>query len=154
MYDKVLVPVDGSPLAESVLPHVAVVAGGCGVQRVTFLRVVEPIIYGSEQESAPKWEFAESFDHDNAAAAEAYLNDLVGRTKLGRVEVNSAVVMGRPAEKIPEYAEKNGYQLIILATHGRSGVSRWVWGSVADRVLRSACIPVLMVRAPGCTPGL
>jgi len=44
--------------------------------------------------------------------------------------------------------------LIVIATHGRSGVSRWVWGSVADRILRSACVPVLMVRAPGCFPGI
>jgi nucleotide-binding universal stress UspA family protein len=44
--------------------------------------------------------------------------------------------------------------LIIIATHGRSGVSRWVWGSVADRILRSSCVPVLMVRAPGCVPGI
>jgi nucleotide-binding universal stress UspA family protein len=44
----------------------------------------------------------------------------------------------------------NDFDLIIIATHGRSGVSRWVWGSVAERILRSACVPVLMVRAPGC----
>ena len=43
---------------------------------------------------------------------------------------------------------------LVIATHGRSGVSRWVWGSVADRILRSACVPVLMVRAPGCVPGI
>ena len=49
---------------------------------------------------------------------------------------------------------KNEVDLIAISTHGRSGISRWVWGSVADRVLRSACVPVLMVRAPGCVPGV
>ena len=55
---------------------------------------------------------------------------------------------------IAEYATKNEIDLIVIATHGRSGVSRWVWGSVADRILRSACVPVMMVRAPGCVPGV
>jgi nucleotide-binding universal stress UspA family protein len=55
---------------------------------------------------------------------------------------------------IADYAEKHGLDLIMIATHGRSGISRWVYGSVADRVLCSACVPVLMVRAPGCTPGI
>jgi len=52
------------------------------------------------------------------------------------------------------YANKNGFELIIIATHGRSGLTRWVLGSVADRVLRSACVPVLMIRAPGCEPSI
>jgi nucleotide-binding universal stress UspA family protein len=42
----------------------------------------------------------------------------------------------------------------VIATHGRSGISKWVWGGVADRILRSSCVPVLMVRAPGCVPGI
>ncbi len=60
--------------------------------------------------------------------------------------------MGGVAEGIADYATKNDADLIIMATHGRSGISRWVLGSVADRVLRSSCVPVLMVRAPGCEP--
>ena len=47
-----------------------------------------------------------------------------------------------------------GTFFVIIASHGRSGVSRWMWGSVADRILRAACVPVLMVRAPGCGPGV
>jgi nucleotide-binding universal stress UspA family protein len=53
-----------------------------------------------------------------------------------------------------EYANNGGFDLVIIATHGRSGVSRWVWGSVADRLLRAVCIPILMVHAPGCVPGI
>ncbi len=55
-------------------------------------------------------------------------------------------------EEIAKAASDLETDLIIMATHGRSGVSRWVWGSVADRILRAACVPVLMVRAPGCVP--
>ena len=58
------------------------------------------------------------------------------------------------AEDVANYASKTGADLIVIATHGRSGPSRWVWGSIADRILRSSCVPVLMVRAPGCVPGI
>jgi nucleotide-binding universal stress UspA family protein len=64
--------------------------------------------------------------------------------------VKTEVVMGKAAESIAEYAEKRGVDLIAIATHGRSGVSHWVYGSAADKVMRSACVPVMMVRAPGC----
>ena len=62
--------------------------------------------------------------------------------------------MVRSRRPLADYATKNQVDLIVIATHGRSGVSKWVWGSVADRTLRSACIPVLMVRAPGCVAGI
>jgi nucleotide-binding universal stress UspA family protein len=58
------------------------------------------------------------------------------------------------AESIAEYAEKNSADIILIASHGRSGISRWVMGSVADRILRSARVPVMMIRAPGCLPGI
>ena len=86
--------------------------------------------------------------------AEKYINQAKAKVNLKGVEVNTAVLRGNPAETLAEYSSKNGVDLIIIATHGRSGVSRWVWGSVADRILRSACIPVMMVRAPGCIPGI
>jgi nucleotide-binding universal stress UspA family protein len=53
---------------------------------------------------------------------------------------------------LADYATQNGVDLIIIASHGRSGVSRWVLGSVADRIVRNSCVPVMMVRAPGCEP--
>ena len=148
MYKKILVPLDGSDLAECVLPHVESIAKGCGVQEVMFLRVVEPLSrtvgpYITEED-------VQSMNSQNRAAAENYLRQLVKRTKYSGVTIRSEVVAG----SIADYANKNGVDLIIIATHGRSGVSRWVWGSVADRVLRSASVPVLMVRAPGCVPGI
>lgn len=157
MYKKVLVPLDGSELAECVLPHVETIARGCGTQSVVFLRVVEPFIYMM----ASGWENGGSFfsgdeieriNSENRAAAKRYLDQLLSRTKYDGVNVQSAIITGKAADSIAEYATKNGVDLITIATHGRSGISRWVWGSVADRVLRSAGVPVLMVRAPGCGP--
>ena len=79
---------------------------------------------------------------------------MVDRIKLGGVKVQTQVLMGKVDHGLADYATQNGVDLIILATHGRSGISRWVWGSIADRILHSACVPVLMVRAPGCVPGI
>jgi len=155
MYQKILVPLDGSELAECVLPHVEAIAKGCEVKNVAFLRVVEPFQAPSgEARSIFTNEDVKRIDSENKATAESYLNQLVNRTKYDGVNVQAEMISGGAADSIAEYATKNGVDLITIATHGRSGVSRWVWGSIADRILRSSCVPVLMVRAPGCVPGI
>tara|TARA_B100000315_G_scaffold248479_1_gene278410 strand:+ start:67 stop:546 length:480 start_codon:yes stop_codon:yes gene_type:complete len=157
MYKNILVPLDGSELAECILPHVESVVKWGGVESVTFIRVVEPVNMSSTigdegyTFSDKEWRRMET---ESRAAAERYLTGLMDRIKYGGINVTSKVLTGgRTADMITEYATKNGVDLITIATHGRSGISRWVWGSVADRVLRSSSVPVLMVRAPGCEPG-
>ena len=93
-------------------------------------------------------------DSENKASAEQYLSQLVSRIKYNEVNILSEVIYGRAVESIADYATKKGVDLITVATHGCSGVSRWVWGSLADRILRSACVPSLMVRAPCCVAGV
>jgi nucleotide-binding universal stress UspA family protein len=153
MYKKILVPLDGSELAECVLPHVESIAKGCGVGSVVFVRALDTYVpsatYAYVSESLRK-----EIEENNEKAAREYLDEVAGRVNLGGIEVQKQLITGRAAESIAEYATKNDVELIAIATHGRSGVSRWAWGSVADRVLRSACVPVLMVRAPGCVPGI
>ena len=158
MYKKILVPLDGSELAECVLPHVESIAKGCGVETVTFVRVVAPIkmpVSSIDEEYtfiAEDWKRLESMSR---AMAENYLNKLMNRVKYIGIDFQSEVLGGgRAADMIADYATKVEVDLIIISTHGRSGISRWILGSVADRVLRSACVPVLMVRAPGCVPGI
>lgn len=153
MYQKVMVPLDGSELAECVLPHVEAIAKGCGVGEVVFVRAVEPFrALGSDGYVSE--DLKKEVDAKGKAAAKDYLDQVVNRIKLDGVKVRRQVVTGKPAESLADYATHNNADLIIIATHGRSGVSRWVWGSVADRILHSACVPVLMVRAPGCIPGI
>ena len=155
MYKKILVPLDGSELAECVLPHVEAVASGCSAQDVIFLRAVSPFYIPTAADGAVfNDESIKRINAQNRAEAESYLNGLVNRTKYDNVNVKSEIIFGRADESITDYAAKNEVDLITIATHGRSGVSRWVWGSVADRILRGACVPVLMVRAPGCVPGI
>jgi len=155
MYKKILVPLDGSELAECVLPHADSIAKGCGVQDVVFLRVVEPFhIPSGSYGTGLSEEDIIRIDSDNKASAENYISQLVSQKKFNGAIIHSEIISGKAPEGIADYATKNNIDLIIIATHGRSGISHWVWGSVADRVLRSACVPVLMIRAPGCVPGI
>jgi len=150
MYKKVLVTLDGSELSECVLPHVEAFRKGFPGCRVTLLRVVEPVestvAAHADVISPEQWKAREE-----ALIAEAgdYLKQVTARLDQGGGPVDAKVIAGRVDERIVDYAEQEGVDLIIMATHGRSGVSRWVRGSVADRVLHYAHFPILMVRAPG-----
>ena len=151
MYKKILVPLDGSILAECVLPHVDSIARGCAAESVTFIRVVELPYLPVTVDSGYSLTTGDlrKLEDEFKDAAEKYLSRIVNGVKYDGVKVQSKVVSGKPAESIADYAAKNKVDLIIIATHGRSGASRWVWGSVADKLLRSVQVPVLMVRAPG-----
>ena len=155
MYQKIMVPLDGSELAECVLLHVETIAQAGGVQSVVFVRAVEPFSMSSVR-GGPDFteEQIKEIDSRTLTAAKNYLDQLVSRLDYGQVNVQKEVITGKVAESLADYATKNEVDLIVTATHGRSGVSRWVWGSVADRLLRSSCVPVLMVRAPGCIPSI
>jgi nucleotide-binding universal stress UspA family protein len=152
MYKKIMVPLDGSDLAECVFPHVEAVAGGCHVADVVFVRAVEPFVMQMIYDSGyyfPQKQMDE-IDARNEAEAKKYLSEVVNRVKLAGINVQAQIIKGKAADSLALYADKNGVDLILIATHGRSGVSRWVWGSVADKILRSASVPVMMIRAPGC----
>ena len=155
MYKTILVPLDGSELAECVLPHVDTVAKGCRVSKVVFIRVLEPF----DAPAAAEFSFApEDIAEKNLAIrradAENYFKTVREKIRLPGIDAEWKIETGRVPETIAEFSLKHEIDLIIISTHGRSGVSRWVWGSVAERVLRSSCAPVLMVRAPGCCTGL
>jgi nucleotide-binding universal stress UspA family protein len=150
MYQKIMVPLDGSELAECVLPHVETIAQAGGVQSVIFVRAVEPFSMSSVR-GDPDFteEQMKEIDSRTLVVAEKYLDQLVSRLDYGEVNIQKEVLTGKVAESLADYATKSEVDLIVIATHGRSGVSRWFWGSIADRLLRSSRAPVLMVRAPG-----
>jgi nucleotide-binding universal stress UspA family protein len=152
MYQKIVVPLDGSKLAECVLPHVQALTKTCEVAHVILVRVVEPVTGLVADYPLPEAQVAK-INLDNLSAAETYLADVLKRLELGASHGEAKVLTGAPAASIADFATKEAADVVVIATHGRSGVSRWVWGSVADRILRAACVPVLMVRAPGCAPG-
>ena len=145
---------DGSELAECVLPHVETIAKGCEVREIVLIRVVEPLEMPTRGGLAFSQDELDRMEAERKSEARDYLNQWVDQLNRKGLFVRSELLDGKAAESIAEYAEKTEADLIAIATHGRSGVSRWYWGSVADRILRSACVPVLMVRAPGCIPGI
>ena len=156
MYNKILVPLDGSNLSECVLPHVESMSKSCGIKEVVFIRIVEPrsMPYTSDEYRLMNLEF-EQMETAEKIAAQNYLEKLIEKMKVQNVRFSCKVKIGEKiADIIADYAFKNAADLIIIATHGRSGVSRWALGSIADRVLRSSCVPVLMIRAPGCMSGI
>ena len=149
MYKKVLVPLDGSTLAESVLPHVGSIAECCQSE-ITFLRVVEPAIY-SDSTHILEWQALDRINEENRKAADQYLTELLARVHYNSGEVHKVVITGKPTDTITNYARQNDTDLIILTTHGHSGVSRLVWGSVTDHILRMVGIPILVIRPTGFT---
>jgi nucleotide-binding universal stress UspA family protein len=82
------------------------------------------------------------------AEARSYLKEVLGRVKAKGLTVSSKVREGNPAEEIIAFAEESGSDMVAMATHGRSGIERWVMGSVADKVIRSGTTKVMLVSAP------
>jgi len=149
MYKKMLVPLDGSEFSECVLDHVRAIAIGCQVPEVVLLGVAEPVTHqlyymvGIENQVDDMQKQTEKY-------AESYLSKAADSLKKDDIAAQTAVVSGRAAEEILDYANKNQVDLIIMSTHGRSGVSRWVLGSVTDRVVRHSRAPVLTVAPTEC----
>ncbi|MBA4396890.1 MAG: universal stress protein [Syntrophus sp. (in: bacteria)] len=141
MYEKVLVPLDGSKLAECVFPYVRELAAGGVLRELILLNVVE----------IPSAWVAEGIDlidirHLRVNSAQEYLADVQSRVSFAGVKAETEVMEGEPAHIIAEYAKTNGVNLIVIATHGYTGMKRLMFGSVALRVLHDAHIPVLLIR--------
>jgi nucleotide-binding universal stress UspA family protein len=149
MYKTIMVPLDGSELAECVLPYVEAFVNQCQVQTIVFIRVLEPLTSATAREYSISLEEMEKREMGRKNTANLYLKEVAGRLKADGTKLKTEVLIGRVADELAEYAENSDIDLILIATHGRSGISRWVRGSVADRILRSASLPVMMIRAPG-----
>ena len=154
MYSKIMVPLDGSELAECVLPHVETISNSGQVKNVVLVRVVNPIRLPASVPATGDFGFREEdrlqLEDHRRLTAESYLKKLANRLKIEGASISHAVVEGKVADSLADYAVNNDVDLIVIASHGRSGVSRWVMGSIAEKMVRSSCVPVLMVRAPGC----
>ena len=145
---KILVPVDLSPHAERAFGYATGVARRFGAQ-VTLLHVVEdPFATGAwgPETYVPN---AGELLREQIAGAERQLTPWKDRPAAQGLAVTTAVITGRPAQSIIDYAASEGCDLIVMGTHGRTGLSHAVMGSVAERVVRKARCPVLTVRAHG-----
>ena len=95
----------------------------------------------------------EVMEEEEKTSAANYLKEVTNRVKQGGIKFKTDVLVGKVADSLVDYVDANEINLVLIATHGRSGISRWVRGSIADRVLRSSRAPVLMVRASGKMDG-
>jgi nucleotide-binding universal stress UspA family protein len=153
MYKKVVVLLDGSPLAEQVLPHVAEIIKDRGSE-VYLLSVAPTVVTAMAAPADIQPAFATTdylvveLGEQEKIARELtdYLDKVAQDLRPLAEQVSRVIRFGRPAEEILSYADKVGADLIAMCTHGRSGLGRWVYGSVADKVLRGAKCPVLLVR--------
>lgn len=145
MTAQILVPLDGSRLAEQALPCAMMLARTLPAELI-FLRIasipadVEGLLDGTEATVA-------AVKEELTKEATIYLTDVADRFQDRDVSLHWSVRHGPAAETILEYARETGVETIVMATHGYTGVRRWVHGSVAERVLQSADLPVLLVRA-------
>lgn len=134
-----LVPLDGSELAEAVLPHVKTLAKQQNAKpmEVVLFSVLERLVEsGYYIPDVPM----------RLEKQQEYLAKIEGRLKDAGLSVRSEVRKGKPAEQIIEYASENPLNLIVMSTHGRSGLGKWVFGSVAGKVLHTASSPIFLVR--------
>jgi nucleotide-binding universal stress UspA family protein len=142
MYKRVLVPLDGSPLAEAIIPFIVQIAGPLDLE-IVLVRVLQPIppevVEGARHvvlEDVPA-RFEE---------ARTYLATVADRLAVNGIRVRTDVRRGEPVSEIVGGARDAGADLIAMTTHGRSGLGRLLFGSVAEAVLRHAEIPVFLMR--------
>jgi nucleotide-binding universal stress UspA family protein len=157
MYKKILVPLDGSKLAECAIPYAEALAKGCDTEKVILVSVTERVqgYRAFEEHGQPMGQrlVPEAFGKKEKQA-QRYLDRIAKKIAAKGINVSTEVLLWKPEEAIVGYAKQYGCDLIVMASHGRSGPSRWAHGSVADKVLRGSPVPILMVKAPGCVPSV
>jgi nucleotide-binding universal stress UspA family protein len=167
MFKSILVTLDGSPVSEAVLPHVMKMSEGTDA-RVTLVTVAAPPEAMREGRISRRelLHTAGQFEHANLQRTEVvhegeteeqarqraedesiqYLEERSHPLRERGIETDRAVLFGDAAEEILEYARRHGPDVIAMATHGRSGISRMLFGSVTEAVVRESPVPVLIVR--------
>lgn len=142
MTKQILLPLDGSTMAEQALPYAVAQAERFRAELI-LLRAIGPFPQSNSlslaetgwiQEQMKEW-------------ARDYLESIATRVRVEGIPVKVVVLQDPPHEAITQFAEANGVYLIVICSRGQSGPSRWLMGSVADRVVRGAAVPVLLVRA-------
>jgi nucleotide-binding universal stress UspA family protein len=145
MFNKILVCLDGSKLAEQVLPYAIEQALRFESQLVLLSVIVPATSTSTVWEPAPE-ELVEK-QAEAEKAAEAYLKNILNRlSEEQRLRTEYLTLEGLVAETIVEYAQNNKVDLIAIATHGLGGLRRLAFGSVADFVLRNSNVPLLVIR--------
>jgi len=152
MYNKILVPLDGSPLSEEVLTHVRAIAR-CMNAQVLLVRVPVVMPYDYNIVDA---ELISTLEANARVEIQTYLEKMTASLAAEGIRVSYLIGEGLVAETLLAIADSEECDLICMSTHGRSGLARMLMGSVADRVVHGAIAPVLLIRpnAPETKPGV
>jgi nucleotide-binding universal stress UspA family protein len=147
VYKKILIPLDGSNLSEYAVKHLNSVTMTAGGTSLILLRVVEPItnLYAGGYYA---FELAAKAKKEAKTDAHKYLEKIANKLRQKGIDIETVVTDGVPADDILDYVAKHKVDLIIMSTHGRSGISRWFAGSVAEKVIRHSTVPVLITPPP------
>ncbi len=153
MYERIVVPLDGSELGEAALPYVEELATSLEPKtkvEVILLEVITTLTYYvASNQVATSIPYTEKEMEQIKDKAKSYLEKVAQRLRSKGVTVKTMVSTGHAAEEIIKAAEETKAGLVAMSTHGRSGISRWAFGSVTDKVLREGKVPILTVRALG-----
>jgi nucleotide-binding universal stress UspA family protein len=143
---RILVPLDCSAMGASALPFIEILAGVCQADLV-LLYVIQPpdslLMFGQGLAGVP----TPVMENLQKIQAEEYLETISMRLNRMGLKTSTAINFGLPAEKIGDFAKENEIDLIAMSSHGRTGLGRWVFGSVTDKVLHAGDSTVLVVRA-------
>jgi len=141
MFNRILIPLDSSKLAECVLPHLVAIAKICDPE-VQLLRVAEPLGVTARQRMIDPvdWQIRK-------AEAGSYLDDIAGRLQDAGLRVSVQLCDGRPAEQIIDTARSLDSDLILMSSHGQSGISPWNVSSVVQQVILRANRSLMIIRA-------
>lgn len=148
MYKKILAPLDGSELSECSLKHVTAIAKGCAVPGVVLLHIIEPPTYTAY--AVISQELLSDILRKSKTKTKRYMAKAVDKLKKNGINAKTVIIEGMPSDEILNYTEKNQVDLIIMSTKGSSGLTRWAFGSVTDKVMRNSPVPVLVIAPPGC----
>ena len=148
MYRKILVPLDGSEFSECSLEHVKAVAKACRTKEVVLLRVIEPHPQTADIGGLTAEKWYRDAQIKAKTEIERYISRVADKLKKEGIAAKGVVISGPAADEILDYANNNQMDLIIMSTHGRTGVSRWVLGSIAEKIIRHSAVPVLIARVP------
>jgi nucleotide-binding universal stress UspA family protein len=137
MYKSILVPLDGSGLAEAILPEIEKVAASMRA-RLILLRVCRAHVFPGKDPTKAEVEIVRK--------AEKYLDEITGQLTAKGFEAEAHVRYGDVANEILTHSKRNDIDLIAMSTHGRGGLTRWLLGSVAEKIIRHSEKPVLLLR--------
>jgi nucleotide-binding universal stress UspA family protein len=150
MFEKILVCLDGSELAEQILPYAVEEALHFQGKLVLLQVIPEPVAFSPAIPGtavAPVQTDIMLEEAEEALnSARNYLEKIATPLREKGVQVEAVSILGRAGEAILSYASRNNVDLITIATHGRSGLIRGIFGSVADYVLRESGLPILVIR--------